>query len=69
MPVAMKSSVGDCLFFPVERDFFENFGGGLDTLSALRYLLQLEVRGHCNVPFDQGEGPLVEVFRFRLTWT
>ena len=30
----MKSSVGDCLFFPVERDFYEKFGAGLNTLSA-----------------------------------
>ena len=30
----MKSSVGDCLFFLVERDFNENFGAGLDILSA-----------------------------------
>ena len=35
MPAArMKSSIGDCLFFLVERDFYENFGAGLDTLSA-----------------------------------
>ena len=35
MPAArMKSSVGDCLFFLVERDFYENFGMGLDTLSV-----------------------------------
>ena len=35
MPAArMKSSVGDCLFFLVERDFHKNFGAGLDTLSA-----------------------------------
>ena len=35
MPAArMKSSVGDCLFFLVERDFYENFGVGLDTLSV-----------------------------------
>ena len=24
----------NCLFFLVERDFYENFGAGLDTLSA-----------------------------------
>ena len=35
MPAArIKSSVGDCLFFLVERDFREKFGAGLDTLSA-----------------------------------
>ena len=35
MPVArMKRSVGDCLFFLVERDFYENLGAGLDPLSA-----------------------------------
>ena len=30
----MKSSVGDCLFFLVERDLDGNFGVGLDTLSV-----------------------------------
>ena len=30
----MKKSVRDCLFLLVERDFFENFWRGLDTLSA-----------------------------------
>ena len=35
MPAArMKSSVGDCLFSLVERDFYENFDAGLDNLSA-----------------------------------
>ena len=35
MPVArMKSSVGDCLLFLVERDFYENFSAGQDALSA-----------------------------------
>ena len=35
MPAArMKRSVGDCLFFLVERDFYENLRPGLDTLSA-----------------------------------
>ena len=35
MPAArMKSSVRDFLFFLVERDFYENFGVGPDTLSA-----------------------------------
>ena len=35
MPAArMKSSVGDCLFSLVERDFYENFDAELDTLSA-----------------------------------
>ena len=35
MPAArMKSSVGDCLFLLVERDFYENFGVGLDSMSV-----------------------------------
>ena len=35
MPGArIKRCMGDCLFFLDEREFFENFDGGLDTLSA-----------------------------------
>ena len=35
MPAArMKRSIGSCLFFLVERDFYENFDAGQDTLSA-----------------------------------
>ena len=30
----MKKSMGDCLFFLVERNFFENSWWGLDTLLA-----------------------------------
>ena len=36
MPAArMKSSVGDCLFFLVERDFYENFGVELGVSAPL----------------------------------
>ena len=67
MPAArMKRSIGSCLFFLVERDFYENFDAGQDTLSAplnmplsndlIRYSCESEDIVKASVDLGQGRG-------------